>query len=239
MGSQCRRLKVTLRIGTFENGAASLDHEATWLLGHTQRVDFGDPWDDGEDMFVDAVLHVPCRHLKEKGATAECSMYGYRSRTPRPTRRPAQPRRLDGDRFRVVTGARLSPARLPQPARSLPVFAGPNPCASAPCRTADHTRKAACCRDLEIEIMCEAHETRLESWIRARQSPYLCKIERAGPFSIEAELISACDFLADDGVACTLHGRVRPDGRPAKPDLCSEWPHKGRGLHPGCVFAKG
>ena len=52
-----------------------------------------------------------------------------------------------------------------------------------------------------------------------------------------AEMISACGYLADDGVACSLHGRVRSDGRPAKPDLCSEWPPKDKGLHPGCVFA--
>ena len=36
-----------------------------------------------------------------------------------------------------------------------------------------------------------------------------------------------------------LHGRRRADGRPAKPDLCSEWPPKDKGLHPGCVFAPG
>ncbi len=55
--------------------------------------------------------------------------------------------------------------------------------------------------------------------------------------TIEAEVISACGFLAEDGIACSLHGRVRADGRPAKPDLCSDWPPKDKGLHPGCVFA--
>jgi hypothetical protein len=50
------------------------------------------------------------------------------------------------------------------------------------------------------------------------------------------EMISACGYLAEDGVACSLHGRLRADGRPAKPDLCTEWPPKNRGLHPGCVF---
>jgi hypothetical protein len=42
----------------------------------------------------------------------------------------------------------------------------------------------------------------------------------------------------EDGVNCGLHGRKRPDGRPAKPDLCSEWPEKGDLMHPGCVFRK-
>jgi hypothetical protein len=239
MGPQCRSLKVTLRIGTFDDGPASLDHEGTWLLGHTERVDFGEPWDDGEDLFVDVVLHVPCRYLRESGSEASCGMYGYKGRSRRGARRADQPRRVAEDRFRVIEMGRSRDRVLPLPSRSLPVLSGPNPCATAQCRTADNKRKAACCRDLEIEIMCEERETRLESWIWARKSPYLCKVERAGKFSIEAELISACDYLGADGVACTLHGRVRADGRPAKPDLCSEWPPKGKGLHPGCVFKGG
>ena len=40
----------------------------------------------------------------------------------------------------------------------------------------------------------------------------------------------------ESAVPCTA-GR-RADGRPAKPDLCSEWPPKNQGLHPGCVFAR-
>jgi hypothetical protein len=239
MGPQCRSLKVILRIGCFEDGPASLDHEATWLLGHTERVDFGEPWDDGEDLFVDAVIHVPCRYLKEAGTSATCGMYGYHGKSRPPARRPAQIRQVRNDRFRVVEMGRFRDRDLLLPKRSLPVLAGPNPCATAPCRTSDHRRRAACCRDMEIEIMCEERQTRLESLIWSRKSPYLCKIERAGKFSIEAELISACDYLGEDGVACTLHGRVRPDGRPAKPDLCSEWPPKGKGLHPGCVFKGG
>ena len=69
--------------------------------------------------------------------------------------------------------------------------------------------------------------------MRSRRSPYLCKIERAGDISLEVEMISACGYLGADGVACTLHGRHRADGRTAKPDLCFEWPPKNRGLHPG------
>lgn len=239
MGPQCRSLRVTLRIGTFENGPASLDHEATWLLGHTERVDFGTPWDDGEDLFVDAVLYVPCRFLRDSAAGASCGMYGYQQKSRRRVKRQPQPRRIEEDRFRLVELGKVKERVLPFPRRSLPVLSGPNPCATAQCQTSDHRRRAACCRDLEIEIMCEEREAKMESWIRARKSPYLCKIERGGKFSLDAELISACDYLGDDGVACTLHGRLRADGRPAKPDLCSEWPHEGKGLHPGCVFTGG
>ena len=79
-------------------------------------------------------------------------------------------------------------------------------------------------------------DRKLEALVRSRRSPYLCKIERGGDFSLDVEMISACGYLEEDGVACSLHGRARPDGRPAKPDLCTEWPPKNRGLHPGCVF---
>jgi hypothetical protein len=61
-------------------------------------------------------------------------------------------------------------------------------------------------------------------------------VGREGDFSIDVEMISACGFLEPGGVACTLHGRQRGDGRTAKPDLCFEWPPKDKGLHPGCVF---
>ena len=239
MGPQCRKLKVTLRIGSFEDGPASLDHEGTWLLGHTERVDFGEIWDDGEDLFVDAVIHVPCRYLRDGEQGSSCAMYGYTGAVSRDRRVAAQPRRLGGDRFTVMEKGRPRAVNLPFPRRSLPVFSGPNPCATAPCRTSDHRRRAACCRDLEVEIMCDEKQTRLESRVWARKSPYLCKVERGGKYSLDVELISACDYLGPDGVACTLHGRLRPDGRPAKPDLCSEWPHKGKGLHPGCVFRGG
>ena len=239
LGSHCRALRVTLRVGTLEDGAASLDHEATWLLGHTQQITFGEPWSDKDDLYVDAVLHVPCRHLREDGVTAGCRVHGFEGPPPRRPPHWAQLRRLGQDRFRVVDAKRLVARTLqhpPPPAHALPVMNGENPCAAAPCRTADNTMAAACCRDLQIEIMCTKGERRLEALVRARKSPYLCKVERAGDFSLEAEMISACGFLEDDGVACSLHGRLRSDGRPAKPDLCTEWPPKNQGLHPGCVF---
>lgn len=239
LGRQCRSIPVTLRIGELEGGDP-LDHEATWLLGHTQRITFTSVWAGDGDLFAEAVIHVPCRYLKTDGSRATCAVYGFEGRAPR-ERRPEQPRRLGGNRFNVVERQRVVPRTLPYPARSLPVIATPapesgNPCAGARCETADHTRGAACCRDLQVEIMCTRREKKLESLVRSRQSPYLCKVSRAGDYSIEAEIISACDYLEPGGVNCTLHGRERADGRTAKPTLCFEWPPKRKTLHPGCVF---
>lgn len=239
MGTHCSQLGVTLRIGSLDEGSTSLDHEATWLLGHTEQITFGQLWHGGGDLYVDATLHVPCRYLAADGRVNRCTAHGF-TRSPRvEPDRPAQPRRLGGDRFRVVDGMRSATRELPNPQapRRLPILNGDNPCETAPCRTADNRRGAACCRDLQIEIMCTPREGRLESLVRSRRSPYLCKVTRPGAFSIEAEMISACGYLAEDGIACSLHGRVRADGRPAKPDLCSDWPPKDKGLHPGCVFA--
>jgi hypothetical protein len=238
LGSQCRGVPVVLRVGALEEGNTSLDHETTWLIGHTQHITFYEIWEDEGELYVDAMLHVPCRYLHREGATSRCQAYGFAGPTPLGPRRREQPRRLGRDRFTIVENRRTAVRTLLPPRRALPVLAGANPCALAPCRTADHTRGAACCRDLQVEIMCTRRQRRLEALVRSRRSPYLCKVERAGDFSIEAEIISGCAYLDDDGIGCSLHGRQRPDGRPAKPDLCSEWPEKKQGLHPGCVFAR-
>jgi hypothetical protein len=238
LGSQCRGVPVTLRVGALEEGNTSLDHEATWLIGHTQRITFYDLWEDEGELYVDAMLHVPCRFLKVDGGRAQCGAHGFAGTAPRGPHRPQQTRRLSRDRFLLVESRRRVVRALPPPPRSLPVVASANPCALAPCRTADNVRGAACCRDLQIEIMCTKRQRKLEALVRSRRTPYLCKVERAGDFSIEAEVISACAYLDDDGIGCTLHGRRRADGRPAKPDLCSEWPPKKHTLHPGCVFAR-
>jgi Fe-S-cluster containining protein len=241
MGSQCHRLRVILRVATLDAGPRSGDHEATWLMGHTGRITFlSDLWEDEDDLYVSAELHIPCRFLSEAGGIAECGAYGYTGKAAEPVSRVPAPRRLGGDRFRIVERGRLASRELrtpPPPPRSLPVRMETNPCVGAPCRTADNQRGAACCRDLQVEIMCTTRERRLESLIRARKRPYLCKVEREGKYSLNAEMISACGFLGDDGVSCALHGRSRADGRSAKPDLCSDWPEGGETLHPGCVFA--
>jgi hypothetical protein len=242
LGSQCTSLKVTLRIGSLTEGAASLDHEATWLLGHTGRITFRELWEGDGDLYAEATLHVRCRYLKQEPGGQRCSAHGFFGQV-KPSTARRQPRQLGNDRFRVVDRRRLVERHFPPPSpspsapsRTLPVVDSGNPCEGAPCKTADHTRGAACCRDLQVEIMCTPDEAWLESLVRSRLSPYLCKIEREGKFSLGAEVISACGYLEPGGVACTLHGRTRRDGRTAKPDLCFDWPPKGKGLHPGCVF---
>jgi hypothetical protein len=238
LGSHCRAVPVTLRIGSLEEGSDSLDHEATWLIGHTQHITFYDLWEDEGELYVDAMLHVPCRFLQSRGDGASCLAHGFSGPAPRGPYKPEQPRQLGGDRFLLVENRRTRVRRLPVPSRRLPVLSSGNPCALASCRTADNVRGAACCRDLQIEIMCTKRQRKLEALVRSRRSPYLCKVERAGDYSIEAEMISACNYLDVDGIGCTLHSRSRADGRPAKPDLCSEWPPKKHTLHPGCVFAR-
>ncbi|MFZ5624421.1 MAG: hypothetical protein ACOY71_08305 [Gemmatimonadota bacterium] len=238
-------MPVIIRVSSFEKSRKETDHEATWLLGHTERIDFGDPWIENGDLFVDAMIRVPCRYLRTASGQDQCRAHGFSGPAPRERRRQEQPRRLGGDRFRLAEGGRLVDRRLlppPPPAttRRLPVLNGNNPCATARCRTSDGTIGAACCRDLQIEIMCSRRQTRLEALIRSRKAPYLCKVTREGDLSIEAEVISACAYLGEDGIACTLHARTRPDGRPAKPEMCSHWPpRKLRDqLHPGCAFAR-
>jgi Fe-S-cluster containining protein len=243
LGTQCQEIPVTLRIGSLEKGAGSVDHEATWLLGHTERMSFRNLRLRDLELLVDAVLHVRCRHLKSNpdGNGGHCAAHGFAGPLPPRSRGAHQPRRLGGDKFLVVEEHRLAALDLPYPARSLPVIEpdpeeGANPCSIAPCTTADHTRGSACCRDLQVEILCAPGETALEALVRSRLSPYLCKVSRENDQALEAELISACGFLDDEGQNCTLHGRQRSDGRPAKPDLCSEWPDDGKGMHPGCIF---
>jgi hypothetical protein len=241
LGTQCQQLPVTLRIGSLEESVDSLDHESTWLLGHTAQISFAEPRPLGKDLVVDAVLHVRCRYLKagDTPGTAQCAALGFAGAMPERSNGASQPRRLGGDRFRVVSGREQVTLELPFPPRTLPVMEldGENPCSIAPCATADHRRGSACCRDLQVEVLCARTDTRLEALVRSRQSPYLCKVSREADDAIEAEMISACGYLDEKGENCTLHGRQRPDGRAAKPDLCSDWPPKGKGLHPGCIFS--
>lgn len=237
LGKQCREVPVLLKIGSLEEGPDSLDHESTWLLGHTAQVTFGELRIKGQDLLVPAVLHVTCKHLKAgMSGEARCQVYGFEGPVPPATGGAPQPRQLGSDRFQLIQDHKPVRKRLTLPRRSLPVLQGDNPCATAPCRTADNRIGAACCRDLQVEIMCEKGDVELEALVRSRRSPYLCKVTREGDHSLEAEIISACGYLEAGTRNCSLHGRTREDGRPAKPDLCSDWPPKGKGLHPGCVF---
>jgi hypothetical protein len=174
---------------------------------------------------------------------ARCRAHGFEGRIPAATQNGRPAVRNGPDRFTVMQGRTLHEVTLhpPRRRRSLPVLEGPNPCATAPCRTADHTRGAACCRDLTLDVVAPLGTTeRLESLLRARRSPYVCKVRRSNETTLECEVISACNYLGDDGYSCVLHGRLRPDGRPAKPSICSDWPDpedEESTYHPGCVFA--
>lgn len=238
VGSYCQGLSVTLRVAAFTGPATSVDHEATWLFGHTDRIQFGSLARRGQSLYAKAFLAVPCRFAQSSGSRVQCGAHGFSGKVRVPRFARAN-RRLGGDEFEFVRGGRLVRGALSakvSPARSLPVVASPNPCATAKCRTADNTARAACCRDLQIEILCKRSNHRLEALVRSRKAPYLCKVDREGSDSLGVEMISACSYLEDDGIHCSLHGRERPDGRGAKPDLCFSWPSAGDQYHTGCVF---
>ncbi len=238
VGPHCLALSVTLRIATADGpGIESADHEATWLLGHTERIEFGPIRRVGKALEARSRLLVPCRHAAVDGNEVRCRAHGFQGKA-RLRRRPKAPHQLGSGRFVVVERGRVRRvAMTPEPAttRALPVVAA-NPCATARCRTADHTTGAACCRDLQVEIECGTRQRHLEALLRHRKSPYLCKVSRETPETIGAEMISACGFLEPGGVLCTLHGLRRPDGRTAKPDLCFTWPSRDDTYHPHCAF---
>ena len=86
----CRSLKLTIRVAAIEGDE---DHDATWLFGHTQRIDFGKTFVDDEELWVDADVHVPCRHLEQlENGSVRCGGYGYTGKVAIPKRPPAPPR---------------------------------------------------------------------------------------------------------------------------------------------------
>ena len=236
MGRHCRTLDVTVRVAAIEGDE---DHDATWLLGHTERIDFGPMFTRDGELWSNARIHVPCRFLTSGDAagTSQCTALGHAGKLPASRRAPAA-RRLGSDRFTIVEKRRLVTRRLdppPTPSRALPIAPTANPCATARCSTSDHRQGAACCRDIQLDILCSPRQTHLEALIRNRKAPLLCKTSREEDDRVVVEIISACGFLRDDS-GCDLHGRTRADGRPAKPIMCSHWPAKRTGLHAGCAF---
>jgi hypothetical protein len=180
---------------------------------------------------------VPCRFASISGGAVACEAHGFRGLVAR-RQKPLVTRQLGEGRFEYVAQGRLVRGTLLRPNApkpSLPVVQAANPCATARCRTADGTIGAGCCRDLQIEILCPPSRKRLESLVRARKPPFLCKVDRESPDSLGVEAISACAYLEEGGVLCTLHGLHRPDGRTAKPDLCFHWPSPGDQYHRDCV----
>jgi len=246
LGRHCRELRLTLRIADLEDERPSeRDSVATWLLGHRGRMSFGTPYEAEGALVVDVRLHVPCKYLREHADGGRCTAHGYRGRLPT-VRVPKPPELRHGERrFTIVEDGELRVVELHSPHahhRSLPVLAGSNPCATAPCRTADNQRGAACCRDLTLDVVAPLGEDRLELLLRARKSPYVCKVVRTDEVTIECEVISACHYLEHDGIHCGLHGLKRPDGNDAKPDICYEFPDTSDPElvgHPGCVFLDG
>src|SRR6185436_8233911 len=115
MGAQCDGLRVMLRVATLEGGPESADHEATWLLGHTERITFlGDLRRDGRDLFIEALLQVPCRFLgTDPSGRGHCKAHGYRRRAGPRQPDPAEPRRFGLDRFQIVERGKQVERRLP------------------------------------------------------------------------------------------------------------------------------
>ena len=241
LGQHCQELRLTLYIADTTDSTETQNDLGTWLLGHTQRISFGKPYRAGGEVLVEAVVRVPCKYLEKNVQGARCKVHGHIGSLPRSVRpgEDATRRHPDG-RHTVFHDGRMRTLDLePKRRRVLPTLSA-NPCVGAPCRTADNTRGAACCRDLTLDIILPAHKTHDEDLLRSRKSPYLCKVERVDDRSMECEVISACDYLSpDDKVTCVLHDRKRPDGSNAKPGVCYEWPdldRKGFTGHPGCVF---
>jgi hypothetical protein len=244
LGRHCRELEVTVRISDLEDDGKTLqDAAATWLMGHTERITWGDPYVADGLLKVDATVHVACRYLEESAKGARCQAHGHRGRAPRSSQ-PDEPAQLQfGDgRFSIVQHRLRRNLSLPfeePPPRSLPVVESDNPCATADCRTADNKRGAACCRDLTLELDLPVRMKRLEALVRARKTPYVCRVKRDDDDTLDCEVISACGYLENGSVDCTLHGRLRSNGRPAKPSICSEWPEEldeDETGHPGCVL---
>lgn len=244
LGKHCRELDVTVRISDLEDDGKTLqDAAATWLTGHTERITWGDPYVSDNLLMVAATVHVSCRYLTANSQGAQCTAYGFRGRMPATTQ-PDRLRRLQhgGDRFAIIHRGKRATLDLPledEPARSLPVIQSKNPCANVSCRTSDRKVGAACCRDLTLELDLPKRQKRLEALIRARKSPVVCRVKRDGDETLDCEVISACGYLEEGSVNCTLHGRVRPNERPAKPSICSEWPddlEEDETGHPGCVL---
>ena len=247
LGRQCRELELTLHVADLsDDGPVFHDAVATWLLGHTERITFGHPYARGERLLVDATVHVPCKYLRSPrghGGSERCAAHGFAGSIPPSTQPGARARlRERGGRYTVVQDGEVRTLELASRSpsrRALPTLQTPNPCVGAPCRTADNQPGAACCRDLTIDVvLADQHQAAL---LRSRAAPYLCNVSPAKAGIVECEVISACGYLEGDALQCSLHDRVRPDGSPAKPSICSEWPdlEPGDAWHPGCRLVNG
>ncbi len=254
----CRSLDVTIVVAdTDSDTRTEQDAAATWITGHQERLSFGELYRKGDSLLVDARIHVPCRFFtidRDDSTKAGCTLHGFTGPIPKSSRPEPDQLAIDENIFSVVRKGKRRDMYLPvkkkkkkkekknspKKKKALAVLNSDNPCDGAPCRTSDHKRKAACCRDLKLELLVPRKNTQLSALLQTRKSPYLCKVKRESKKLVEVEVISACGYLApQDGITCVLHDRVRPNGKTAKPQLCYDWPDFGKDEtgHPGCVFA--
>ncbi len=139
-GAQCRGLRVTLRVGSFEDGITSLDHEATWLLGHTGKIDLsramgrrGRPVRRGHaSRALPASRRATAARAVPRARLFEAHSGGSPAREP-------QQLQLGGNRFVVVHRARNASAsfRFP-PAR---------------CRCSKYRRRGHRCKSLRDRLV--------------------------------------------------------------------------------------
>jgi hypothetical protein len=261
LGKQCRRVKVTIRVSDTETETRTLqDASVTWITGHTERISFGTPYVVDTELRVDATIYVPCKYLRcedgspalhpngqpadplnRPGAEVVCSAHGYTGKLPTIKRKPGERTQvqLGKGEFSVYYKKRRRNLKLRlkrSASNALPVLQSDNPCVGAPCITGDGARGAACCRDLQLELCLPKGRRRQLALLKARRSPYLCKVKRDDKDTVSCEVLSACGYLSDDGITCVLHDRILPNGRRAKPSLCYDWPELGPDEtgHTGC-----
>jgi hypothetical protein len=264
LGRHCREVKLTIRISDATGESQTLkDASVTWITGHTERVTYGKAYVAEDEIRTEAIVHVPCKYLRTtdgdlaiapdgtevcgrdgNGTEVHCAIHGFRGAVPQSTQQRGESRhdvRLPDGRFALYYKGkrRTMDLRLKRAARrALPVVQGDNPCATAPCFTGDNKRGAACCRDYDLELALPKTQVFNEALLRARTSPYLCKVKREDDDNMECEVITACGYLDDDGITCVLHDRTLPNGQRAKPSLCYEWPklEEDETGHGGCVL---
>ncbi|HWP37701.1 MAG TPA: hypothetical protein VNL18_09155, partial [Gemmatimonadales bacterium] len=115
LGQQCRELAVVLRVADLaDDTKTEQDALATWLLGHTERLRFGEPFRRDGRLLVEAVITVECKYLKRAGDRGgagdrvRCQAHGYEGPAPIvPTRKVPPSFWADSDRALVVQDGKL------------------------------------------------------------------------------------------------------------------------------------
>lgn len=236
MGSYCRQIPVRMVICPPDTDRREADHLATWLTGHTGRLDFGEISWRAEGLVVDAVLHAPCAFLRDSpGGAAECVGFGYCDSSETVERVAAS--RVRGNRtYELVEDAAIRELQLSELSTDSAERAHPNPCAGVACVAGDRSTGSACCREMAIYILCDETDTGLLQLLMSRDSSVVSRVVRYSPGVLQAQLISACSYLGPRG-DCTLYGRARPDGLPAWPSICQRWPLTADEVrNPRCIF---